>query len=145
MSNAPKQIIVIRKDLNMRKGKMVAQGAHASMKVITDIMEHVSFPMDSYEQTGFVENGYFIHDQWVKFPVLREWIDGSFKKVCVSVDSEEELLDIYAKAKIQGLWCALIEDSGLTEFGGVKTYTAVAIGPDYPENIDPITKDLKLL
>ena len=31
-----KQVIVLRKDLNMRKGKMVAQGAHASMKVFFD-------------------------------------------------------------------------------------------------------------
>jgi peptidyl-tRNA hydrolase len=29
-----KQVIVLRKDLNMRKGKMVAQGAHASMRAI---------------------------------------------------------------------------------------------------------------
>ena len=31
-----KQVIVMRKDLNMRKGKMIAQGAHASMKVLLD-------------------------------------------------------------------------------------------------------------
>ena len=29
-----KQVIVMRRDLNMRKGKMVAQGAHASMAVL---------------------------------------------------------------------------------------------------------------
>jgi PTH2 family peptidyl-tRNA hydrolase len=29
-----KQTIVLRKDLNMRKGKMIAQGAHASMRAI---------------------------------------------------------------------------------------------------------------
>ena len=31
-----KQVIVMRKDLGMRKGKMIAQGAHASLKVLTD-------------------------------------------------------------------------------------------------------------
>jgi PTH2 family peptidyl-tRNA hydrolase len=36
--DAPKQVIIIRKDLNMRKGKMIAQGAHASMKAIFDLM-----------------------------------------------------------------------------------------------------------
>ncbi len=30
-----KQVIVLRKDLNMRKGKMVAQGAHASMRAVS--------------------------------------------------------------------------------------------------------------
>ena len=32
----PKQWIVMRTDLKMRKGKMIAQGAHASMKVLLD-------------------------------------------------------------------------------------------------------------
>jgi len=32
-----KQVIVLRKDLQMRKGKMIAQGAHASMKVFFDL------------------------------------------------------------------------------------------------------------
>ena len=38
-----KQVIVIRKDLNMRKGKMIAQGAHASMKVILDEFHFETF------------------------------------------------------------------------------------------------------
>jgi PTH2 family peptidyl-tRNA hydrolase len=33
-----KQVIIIRKDLNMRKGKMIAQGNHASMGVIFNYM-----------------------------------------------------------------------------------------------------------
>lgn len=37
----PKQVIIIRTDTEpkMRKGKMIAQGAHASMKVFFDMME----------------------------------------------------------------------------------------------------------
>ena len=34
MERTAKQVIVMRKDLGMRKGKMIAQGAHASMKVL---------------------------------------------------------------------------------------------------------------
>ena len=37
MTTTFKQVIVIRKDLNMRKGKMVAQGAHASMAAILNL------------------------------------------------------------------------------------------------------------
>jgi PTH2 family peptidyl-tRNA hydrolase len=44
-----------------------------------------------------------------------------------------------------GLITALIQDAGLTEFGGVPTYTALAIGPDIDTKIDELTKDLPLL
>lgn len=113
-----KQIIILRKDLNMRKGKMVAQGAHASMKVT-------------------LEN---LRDKRVK-----EWLRGAFAKIAVSVDSEEELLDLYIEAKNQGFLVALIQDKGLTEFHGILTNTAIAIGPDIPEKLDELTGKLKLL
>lgn len=116
-----KQVIVIRKDLNMRKGKMVAQGSHASMAAI-------------------LEGAELINSQEVQ-----EWLFGIFTKVCVSVDSEQELLDIYQKAIDNNLHCSLIKDSGLTEFNGVPTHTAVAVGPGKPQDIDKITGHLKLL
>lgn len=129
----PKQIIVIRKDLNMRKGKMVAQGAHASMAVLLNY----ATPVTQGPTT------------WLHLPLnrdaLKEWIEGAFTKVCVSVDSEQELLNIVAKANEAGLLNALIKDSGLTEFNGVPTNTCAAIGPAYAEQLDPITGHLKLL
>lgn len=121
--SAPKQIIILRKDLNMRKGKMVAQGAHASMAVILEEQNRLNYPS----------------------PAVAEWLNGKFTKICVSVSSEQELLDIYHKARTLLIPCSLIQDAGLTEFGGVPTYTSVAIGPAYPEEIDPITKHLPLL
>jgi len=117
-----KQVIVMRKDLNMRKGKMIAQGAHASMAAI---LNH--------------------SNQVIDHEYIKEWLDGSFTKICVSVDSERELLDIFDSANHWKLPCALIKDNGTTEFGGIKTYTAVAIGPAESEVIDKITGDLKLL
>jgi PTH2 family peptidyl-tRNA hydrolase len=39
----------------------------------------------------------------------------------------------------------IIYDNGNTEFHGVKTLTAIAIGPDHAEFIDPITGHLQLL
>lgn len=131
MSN-PKQIIVLRKDLNMRKGKMVAQGAHASMAVFFNAMHfnsHSDFGMFGNQVTN----------------AMKEWIEGSFTKICVSVNSEQELLDLHALAESKGIVCALIKDAGHTEFGGVPTYTALAIGPEYPEILDPVTSHLPLL
>jgi len=126
-----KQVIVLRKDLKMRKGKMVAQGAHASMKAIFDRggVKHPESDVLVIEMT----------------PEMKSWITGIFTKICVSVDSEEELLSIHQQAKEAGLICSLIQDAGLTEFGGVPTYTAVAVGPAESEDIDKITGGLKLL
>lgn len=123
-----KQVIVLRKDLGMRKGKMVAQGAHASMRAIL-ALGHVA-------------------DDRLVIPLddrTRPWLTGRFKKICVSVDSEAALLDLHARARDAGLVCALIQDAGLTEFGGVPTYTAVAVGPDREDRIDVITGGLPLL
>lgn len=125
-----KQVIVVRKDLNMRKGKMVAQGAHASMKVFFD-------KLSDGDDLG-VKVITFSDEE-------KEWVDGIFTKICVSVNSEQELDEIYNKAQAAGLNCALITDSGLTEFNGVPTKTCCAIGPNKSEEIDKITGNLSLL
>ena len=122
-----KQIIILRKDLNMRKGKLVAQGAHASMGAILSLCK----------QDG--DRLVLEMDERVK-----PWLTGRFKKICVYVNSEQELLDLHEAAKSAGLVTSLILDSGLTEFGGVKTYTAVGIGPDREDKIDALCKHLPL-
>jgi peptidyl-tRNA hydrolase len=75
---------------------------------------------------------------------MESWINGSFAKVCLRVDTEEELFEVHKKALEAGLEVHLIQDSGLTEFH-TPTFTCLAIGPDHSENIDPVTKHLKLL
>jgi len=128
-----KQVIILRKDLKMRKGKMVAQGAHASMAVLL--------------KEGFIEEWERGERQY-RIRLSKEmeaWIIGIFTKICVSCDSEEELLSLHKQAEDAGLVCSLIQDAGLTEFDGVPTYTAVAIGPANSEDIDKITGELSLL
>jgi len=125
-----KQVIVVRKDLKMRKGKIAAQVAHASLKVFFDRFKK-----------SFFKGLYLI---WLS-KEMREWKEGAFTKICVSVDSESELYHIRTKAHKADLPFALIVDSGKTEFNGVPTATCVAIGPAQSEKIDKITKDLKLL
>lgn len=125
-----KQVLIIRKDLKMRKGKIAAQAAHASMKVFFDNIEYCT------EGEMVISN---ITDE------MEEWVNGIFTKICVSVDSEDELLNIYEQAEKADLPCSLIQDAGLTEFDGVPTFTAVAIGPAKSEEIDKITSHLKLL
>ena len=113
-----KQVIVIRKDLNMRKGKCVAQGCHAAMDAL-----------ENQENNQVIE-------EW--------WAQGS-TKICVSVSSEQELVDTYNKACAARLPCSIITDAGRTEFNGIPTKTAVAIGPADAAEIDKITGTLSLL
>lgn len=112
-----KQIIIIRKDLNMRKGKMVAQGAHASVKATVDNINKDN---------------------------VKQWLEEGMKKICVSCNSEQELLDLYNQAKADKLPCSIIRDAGHTEFNE-PTLTAVAIGPAADHKVDKITGSLKLL
>lgn len=144
MSNI-KQVIIARKDLNMRKGKLAAQVAHASLAVVLDLMtttrEKKTLPSISHETT-LVERRLITTEQMA----LEQWLSHKFTKVVVGVNSEKELLDIYNEVRTTtDIPCSLIRDAGDTEFHGVPTYTTVAIGPDYSEKIDHITGHLKLL
>jgi len=121
----PKQIIVIRKDLKMRRGKEIAQGSHASIAFLSAAFKGEDGGRDLR-------------------PAEVDWINNSFKKIVCKVSSEEDLLAVYEAAKEAGLSAWLITDRGLTEFGGVPTNTCCSIGPDYPDNIDPICGDLQL-
>ena len=116
---------------------MVAQGAHASMKVMMEKM-FISEPTPGYQDDAKNKSIEFTEEEL-------EWVDGIFTKICVSVNSEDELMDCYNKAKEAGLNCSLIEDAGLTEFNGVVTKTCIAIGPNASEKIDLITGHLQLL
>lgn len=126
--NKIKQVIVIRKDLNMRKGKIAAQAAHASMKVFLNRSEMLAFTL----QVNLT-------------PQMQNWLNGAFTKICVYVNSEEELLKLYEKAIENHIICSLITDNGLTEFNGIPTNTCIAIGPDFSNKIDDITGALPLL
>jgi len=125
-----KQVLVIRKDLNMRKGKMIAQGAHAAMKVLLDRAHktEISYVVEIFEGDP-----------------MYYWLSDIFTKVVVGCDSEEELLLLKSVADMKGIRTALIKDAGRTEFHGEPTYTALAIGPDDIDIIDEVTGHLKLL
>lgn len=76
---------------------------------------------------------------------LYTWIHGIFTKVVVGVNSEQELKDIYYAAQDMDLPCCIIKDVGKTEFDGIPTYTAVAIGPCDAALVDKVTGHLQLL
>jgi PTH2 family peptidyl-tRNA hydrolase len=124
-----KQVILIRKDLKMRRGKEIAQGSHAAMAFL---VQRLHRQPDGNNQ----------HYSITLSDIERTWLNKGAAKVCLRVNSEQELLDYHRKCLDQGLQAYLIQDSGRTEFHGMPTYTACAIGPDYSSRIDSITGEL---
>ncbi len=111
-----KQVIVVRRDLKMGKGKISAQVAHASLgavkKVDNDIVE-----------------------QWER--------DGG-KKVVLKVDDIEGFEKIVKLVRSNNIPNYVVKDAGLTEIERGTT-TCVGIGPAKEHEIDKVTKNLKLL
>jgi PTH2 family peptidyl-tRNA hydrolase len=136
-----KAVCVMRTDLRntdgnkVPKGKLIAQGGHAFVGLLTKLM--VSPPGIITTADTSIRCLYLKH-----FEPLQLWLDGKFTKIVLAVDSEEELLDLYSKAKSFGLNCVLITDSGDTEFSE-PTNTCIGIGPSWDINIDKITGHLK--
>lgn len=157
MDMSVKQVIVMRKDLNMRRGKEISQGAHASSMWLVN---RVSNTQQAVVSTGMLVSigmkilmllidflNYFLKRQQKATTFSDEeleWMIGRFTKVTVRVNSEEELLKVYNDAQKAGLMTHLVTDSGKTEFGGQPTNTCLCIGPHKAEQIDKITGNLEI-
>ena len=141
-----KQMIVMRRDLKMRKGKIAAQAGHACVEATLialareSRLDEVRVRADEEGNPSWVA---LEHDENDATP-LSDWFDAGVAKVCVYVDSEEELLDLAAKGRELGFIVALIRDAGFTEFHGEPTYTCLAFEPLAADEIDPLTGTLPL-
>ena len=148
-----KQVIVFRKDLlkgpnAIRKGKFGAQVAHASLGSLLKLFnrykqEPIKLGLHGESEPGQVQYEYSV--VFKEKSVLDDWLNDKFTKVVVSVDSEEELLELNKALDETHIPHALITDAGLTEFHGVPTNTCLGIGPYISEEIDKFTGNLPLL
>lgn len=141
MAYKAKQMLIVRRDLKMRKGKIAAQASHASVEAVLKAM----VKENRSGQLKVTEDGY----AWLDAPEgqespLTDWFRYGMAKICVYVDSEEELLALEEKARQAGVVTALIQDAGLTEFHGEHTYTALAFEPLEGEKADELTGHLPL-
>ena len=135
-----KQMIVMRRDLKMRKGKIAAQAGHACVEATLLALMRENRLSDLRESED-----YLTLDTTGKEPSpLSDWFTRGVAKICVYVDSEEALLEIDRKAKEMGYISALIQDAGMTEFHGEPTYTCLALEPLTAEQVDPLTGNLPL-
>jgi PTH2 family peptidyl-tRNA hydrolase len=125
----------------MRKGKIAAQCCHASMSFLTK-----GGGVYCNLGTGIPQVDYFMSSvEYSHADEINHWLRNSFRKICVYVNSEEELEAVHQKALDSGLMSHMIEDNGATEFNGVKTKTCCAIGPHVDGKFEGITDHLPLL
>lgn len=137
-----KQVIIVRKDLKMPTGKVAAQASHASLGALLKMFKKKTYPDDRTKYEVEFNDG----------SILDKWLNGIFTKICLTVNSEEELDNIYndivkynETIKGEQIPIVMIEDCGLTCFNGIKTKTCIGIGPFWSDDIDKFTKHLKLL
>jgi PTH2 family peptidyl-tRNA hydrolase len=111
-----KQVVIVRLDLKLSKGKLAAQAAHASMEAF----------------------------KCAPFESQTEWGARGSKKVVLKVKDLGELIGIQRQARKERLPYALVRDAGRTEVEP-GTVTALGIGPCESGRIDRITGHLKML
>lgn len=111
-----KQVILVRKDLKMGKGKLAAQVSHASTDAV----------LKSDKRK------------------INDWKKKGMKKVVLKVSDEKELLEMKRLADKEKLVNALIKDAGRTQLEP-GTITCLGIGPDDEKKIDKVSGKLKVL
>ncbi len=109
----------MRTDVNMGKGKLAAQVAHASL--------------------ASTEVARSRREEWYD-----SWNESGQPKVVLKVGSEDELNELHRRARAAGLPNSLIQDRGLTQLEPGTT-TCMSIGPAPADLIDKVTGQLKLL
>ena len=113
-----KQVIAVRTDLGMQKGKIAAQVGHACV-------------------LG-AEIARKLHPEWFEL-----WWSGQ-AKVVVRVSDLASLQELVKASEELGLPWSKVTDAGHTQIAP-GTVTCVAVGPAPAEQVDRITGDLKLL
>ena len=135
-----KMMIVMRRDLKMRKGKIAVQAGHACIDAVLMALQKENRLTD-FEMTS---DGMVLKDTGKQDTPLSDWFQYGCAKVCVYVDSEEALLDIAQKAQEKGILASVITDAGMTEFHGIPTKTCLALEPLIAEVADELTGNLPL-
>lgn len=135
-----KMMIVMRRDLKMRKGKIAAQAGHACVDAVLMALTKEG-RMNDIEITS---DGVSLKNTDKPSTPLSDWLSGGCAKICVYVDSEGALMDIADKAKERGIIVAVITDAGMTEFHGVPTKTCLAFEPLPSDTADELTGTLPL-
>lgn len=113
-----KQVIILRKDLKMSKGKAAAQASHAAVAAAVKVMRNKQKDFEIWWRTGQM-------------------------KIILGVDSEDELDSLEKELRSTGVLLVKINDAGRTQLPP-NTTTALGIGPHAQQDVEKITNALKL-
>ncbi len=114
-----KQVIAVRLDLKMSKGKTAVQVAHGSLSAYVKAEKY--------------------YPEWAN-----SWLKEGQKKITVKIHSEKDIKELAAKSQKLDFPFSIINDAGLTQLPPGTT-TVIGIGPAPEKHIDKITADLPLL
>lgn len=146
-----RQVIIVRKDLNMGKGKVCAQVAHASMSFLTWMFR------DNCNQ--WISNDgstYYSSELTFDKDLYEQWINGAYTKTVCEAKNKNHLLKAITIAESLGLkegidfFC--IRDNCLTELepeeidenGVGRTLTCIGFKPLPDEVAHQISKKYQL-
>ena len=102
-------------------GKIAAQCSHAALACYQYLLSNVP-----------------------KSPVVKRWQSRGEAMVAVQCKSEDELLELQARALSLGLCARVIHDAGRTQIAAGSA-TVLGVGPGPRSVVDQVTGDLKLL
>jgi PTH2 family peptidyl-tRNA hydrolase len=111
-----KQVIVVDTTLQLPRGKLAAQVAHAAVAAFLGAAPDAR----------------------------RRWLEDGMPKIVLKCEGEPALLELEMNARKVRLPVALIRDAGRTVLAS-GTATCVGIGPAEDDEIDAVTGALKLL
>jgi PTH2 family peptidyl-tRNA hydrolase len=114
-----KLVLVIRTDLQLSKGKLAVQVAHAAVLCSLEAKKK-------------------------RTRIFNAWLNEGQKKVVIKVKTLDDLLALKIDAKKLGIISCLVQDAGLTEVPP-DTITCLGLGPAETLELDRLTGNLPLL
>jgi peptidyl-tRNA hydrolase len=118
------QILIIRKDLRISKGRIIELCSHASMIFLSYLYTSKPYK-EKLKSLGYIKE-------------VEEWLNEKIQPICFYVENEDELLDIYEQASFEKLIVHIVKNKNRLNF------ICLAIGPHNEKKFEKIIRKLKL-
>ena len=128
MKSHIKQVILLRRDIRLRRAEAAALAAKASMSFISEGNESDRSDVVQIELSG----------------IEAEWLLGNSTRIVLGVSSEDAIRKLLLKAEIQGISTYEILGSTSGKIDEGMQIIAASLGPDEGDKLDAITGNLKL-